>query len=232
MSQPISRRRFVGRTALAGLVGAAPFGCVTPTPASRSFGARGALAEPGPMLPPVPAMLLTVRGKEGEPDEISVVWTFVINGAPPQIGISVGDEHRAGPLVELHQEFVLGLPTRDMVTAFDTVDMNSSRVADKFALSGLTRGRAISVDAPTVEEAPIHVECRVTDTVRVPPERTLFIASVVVTTALEGAADAAGRLDVEAVPFFGMTAGSGEFFTMGERVGHIGMTVGRDDIKY
>jgi hypothetical protein len=41
-----------------------------------------------------------------------------------------------------------------------------------------------------------------------------------------------GRLIVSNVPFFGMTAGSGEFYTMGKLVGHIGKTVGRTDIKY
>ncbi len=66
----------------------------------------------------------------------------------------------------------------------------------------------------------------------VPPLRKLFIAEVVATTAIEGAVDQAGRLVVPNVPFFGMTAGSGEHYTMGDRVGNIGMTVGRTDIKY
>ena len=65
-----------------------------------------------------------------------------------------------------------------------------------------------------------------------PPERKLFFAEVVATTVLEGAVDDAGRLIVPAVDFFGMTAGSGEHYTMGRRVGNIGMTVGRTDIKY
>ena len=55
---------------------------------------------------------------------------------------------------------------------------------------------------------------------------------LVATTALEGAVDDDGRLIVPDVPFFGMTAGSGEHWTMGRKVGHIGMTVGRDDISY
>ena len=86
--------------------------------------------------------------------------------------------------------------------------------------------------APTVEESPIHLECRVFDRIEVPPIRTVYLAEVVATRVLEGTTDADGRLVVPAVPFFGMTAGSGEFYTMGERVGHIGMTVGRTDIKY
>ena len=195
-------------------------------------GPRRPLAEPGPMIPPCPAILLTVNGRPGDPDEISVLWTFVVNGDPPQIGVSAGFEHQARELLELHDEFVLNVPVAAMIEAFDTVDMNSSRVADKFELSGLTRGAASVVAAPTVEESPIHCECRTIASLEVPPVRKLFIAEVVATTALAGAVDEGGRLIVPAVDFFGMTAGSGEHYTMGRRVGNIGMTVGRTDIKY
>lgn len=195
-------------------------------------GVRRSLAEPGPMVPPVPAILLTINGAAGDPDEISVLWTFVVNGDPPQIGVSAGSEHLARGLLEQHSEFVLNVPTAAFIEAFDTVDMNSSRVGDKFQLAGLTRGRAVAVDAPTIEEAPIHCECRTISSLEVPPSRKLFIAEVVATTALDGAVDEDGRLVVPAVPFFGMTAGSGEHYTMGDRVGNIGMTVGRSDIKY
>jgi flavin reductase (DIM6/NTAB) family NADH-FMN oxidoreductase RutF len=184
------------------------------------------------MLPPVPAILLTINGAVGDPDEISVLWTFVVNGDPPQVGVSAGSEHIVRQLLETHDEFVLNVPTASLIESFDTIDMISGRVADKFALSGFTRGRAVAVDAPTVEEAPIHCECRLIDSLEVPPMRKLFIAEVVATTALEGAVDEAGRLIVPNVSFFGMTAGSGEHYTMGSRVGNIGMTVGRTDIKY
>ena len=190
------------------------------------------LTENGPMIPPVPAILLTVNGKPSDPKEISVVWTFVLEGKPPQIGISVADYHIAGDLIKMHEEFVLNVPTADMVTAFDTVDMNSSKVGDKYALSKLTEGKAVVVDAPTISEAPIQVECRIFNTIAVPPQRTVFFADVVATTVLEGVCDKNGRLIVPNVSFFGMTAGSGEFYTMGKPVGHIGKTVGRKDIKY
>jgi len=200
--------------------------------ADRSTRGRIALSRPGPMLPPVPAILLSVQGKPGEPDEISVLWTFVVNGDPPQVGVSAGDEHRAGPLIALHREFVLNVPVASLVHPFDRVDMNSGRVADKFALSGLTRGAATMVKAPTVEEAPIQLECRLSHTLRVPPERTVYLADVVATTVHEGVCDADGRLIVSSAAFFGMTAGSGEFYTLERNVGHIGQTVGRSDIRY
>ncbi len=238
-----TRRRFVERSAVVGSL-AAVWGCApegadnahgsaeAQEPRARQPGSRRLLEEPGPMIPPVPAILLTVNGRDGDPDEISVLWAFVVNGDPPQVGVSAGSEHVARQLLELNGEFVLNVPTASMIEAFDTVDMNSSRVTDKFELSGLTRGRARVVDAPTVEEAPIHCECRTIDSLEVPPMRKLFIAEVLATTVLEGTVDEAGRLLVPNLRFFGMTAGSGEHYTMGERVGNIGMTVGRTDIKY
>jgi len=195
-------------------------------------GKREKLKEARPMIPPVPAILLTVNGLDDNPVEISVVWTFVVNGNPPQIGISVGDEHVAGDMIKQHKEFVLNVPTVSMVEQFDKVDMSSGKVGDKFGLSGLTQGNALSVRAPVIEESPIHVECKVSNELRVPPMRTVFIADVLATTVLPNVCDENGRLMVENVDFFGMTAGSGEFYTMGEKVGYIGKSVGRDDIKY
>ena len=243
-----SRRRFLKRGSAAATI-AAVWGCgpearprAEGSPSSPEAGGAGApappggprrsLATPGPMIPPSPAILLTVRGRPGDPDEISVLWTFVVNGDPPQIGVSAGFEHQARELLELHDEFVLNVPVAGMMEAFDTVDMNSGRVADKFALAGLTRGAATVVGAPTVEESPIHCECRVIGALEVPPVRKLFIAEVVATTVREGVVDEDERLIVPAVDFFGMTAGSGEHYGMGRRVGNIGMTVGRSDIKY
>ena len=190
------------------------------------------LAEPGPMLPPVPAVLLTVKGLEKGKDEISVVWTFIIEGNPPHIGISVANEHVVQKMIEKHGEFVLNVPVKSIVKHFDIVDMNSSKIKDKFKLSGLTRVKASKVDAPAINESPIHVECKVFQTIDAPPHRKVFFAEVVATNVLENVCDEKGRLIVENTPFFGMTAGSGEFYTMGEKIGYIGKSIGRTDIKY
>ena len=62
--------------------------------------------------------------------------------------------------------------------------------------------------------------------------RTVFFAEVIATMVTPGICDDKGRLLVQNVNFFGMTPGSGEFYTMGDKVGHIGKTVKRSDIKY
>ena len=235
MDQFPPRRVFLAQPALAflaarSILAAGPSAAVLEEQAAGRN--RAALAQPGPMLPPSQAIITSVRGKPGDPDELSVLWTFVVNGDPAQIGVAAGDEHIAGGLIALHKEFVLNVPTASMIHGFDVIDFSSSKPGDKFAKSGLTRGRAAVVNAPTVNEAPIQLECRLLHTLRVPPMRTLFVAEVVATTVHDGICDADGRLRPESAAFFGMAAGCGEFFTLGQRVGHIGQSVGRRDIRY
>lgn len=230
----MQRRRFLSHAALAGLLTATPRRALAgrAQAAGPRAGKRRAIPKPGPMVPPVPAIITSVHGRPGDPDELSVLWTFVVNGDPPQVGVAAGDEHIAGGLITLHREFVLNVPVASMIHAFDRLDFSSGRAADKYALSGLTGGTATAVKAPTVNEAPIQLECRVSHILRVPPVRTVFIADVVATTVHEGVCDDDGRLRPEAAAFFGMMAGCGEFFTMDRKVGHIGQSVGRSDIRY
>lgn len=227
------RRHLLTHAAVSGLLMAAPsLAAARHQPPAPSGRPRRAIPKPGPMLPPVPAIITSVHGKPGDPDELSVLWTFVVNGDPPQIGVAAGDEHIAGSLLTLHREFALNVPVASMIHGFDRIDFSSSRPGDKYALSGFTRGAATTVKAPTVNEAPIQLECRVSHILRVPPARTVFIADVVATTAHEGICDADGRLRPDSAAFFGMMAGCGEFYTMDRKVGHIGQSAGRNDIRY
>lgn len=200
---------------------------------------RFELPEPGPMLPPVPAIVLGVKGDAETEDDLTIVWTFVLNGKPPQVGVSVADDSAisghaqvALKLIETHGEFTLNVPDATWVEAFDIIDMCASERDDKFARSGLTRLPSKMIGAPGIAEAPIVLECRVTDSHRLPPARTVFFAEVLRTTVLPGVTDEDGRLNPDSREFFGMVAGCGEFWTLGRKVGRIGQTKGRDDIRY
>ncbi len=211
------------------------------TPETRrvSAGERFELPQPGPMLPPVPAIVLGVEGDAGVRDDLTVVWTFVLNGKPPQIGISVGDDsaitghqHAAIGLIKKHREFTLNVPDAGWIEQFDAIDMTASKRADKFAATGLTRLPSELIGAPGIAEAAIVLECRVLQEHRLLPSRTVFFAEVLRVTVHPDVTDDDGRLDSMARTFFGMTAGNGEFWSFGQKVGRIGMTVGRDDIRY
>ncbi len=231
--EKMNRRSFLKQsTALTAIAGLGGIEIAKGASAPNTSGDRKLLSQPRPMIPPAPAILLSVNGETEDAPEISVVWTFVININPAQVAISVHETHFVLALLKKHGQFVLNVPVASMVDAFDRADMNSRKGGDKFAVTGLTRGQANKVDAPTIEESPIHVECEIFNTIPAPPDRTLFLANVAATAVLPHVCDENERLQVANVPFFGMTAGSGEFYMMGKRVGHIGQSVGKDDIKY
>ena len=211
------------------------------TAAARAIGAgdRFELPEAGPMVLPVPAIVLGVKGDERVRDDLTICWTFVVNGDPAQIGVSVADDsaitkktHVALDLIKRHGEFTLNIPDTTWIKAFDEIDMTASYRRDKFDHSGLTRLPSKKIDAPGIAEAAIVLECRVLQSHRLPPKRTVFFAEVVRATVHPGVTDSTGRLDSTSRGFFGMTSGNGEFWTFGKKVGRIGMTVGRDDIRY
>ena len=211
-----------------------PYAPVTPAPEHRFE-----LPEPGPMLPPVPAIVLGVAGDGATPDDLTVAWTFVLSGKPSQVGISVrdagpsaGGRHAALELLRKHGEFTLNVPDASWVEQFDSIDMTARERADKFEATGLTRLPSVRVGAPGIAEAAIVLECRVLQEHRLPPARAVFFAEVLRTSVHPGVTDDQGRLHSPARQFFGMTAGNGEFWTLGKSVGHIGMTAGRDDIRY
>jgi flavin reductase (DIM6/NTAB) family NADH-FMN oxidoreductase RutF len=191
------------------------------------------------MIPPVPAIVMGVAGDETVRDDLTVVWTFVLNGRPPQVGVSVaqksaisGHSQVALELLRKHGEFTLSVPDAAWVEAFDIIDMCASERDDKFARAGLTRLPSKLIGAPGIAEAAIVLECRVISSHALPPEREVFFAEVLRTTVQFGVADEEGRLIPDSREFFGMVAGCGEFWTLGRRAGHIGQTKGRDDIRY
>ena len=200
---------------------------------------RVTLKEPGPMIPPVPAIVLGVRGDDKTKDDLSIVWTFVVEGNPPMIGISVptqsaisGKRYVALDLIKKHKEFTLNVPDQSWITEFDQIDMTASKASDKFADNKLTRLPSKQIGAPGIAEAAIVLECKVVQSHFLPPQRTVFFAKVVRTSVHPGVTDDSGRLNSKSRQFFGMTSGNGEFWTFGKKVGNIGMTKGRTDIKY
>ena len=200
---------------------------------------RFELPQPGAMIPPVPAIVLGVKGDSTIEDDLTIVWTFVLEGSPALIGISVpdnsaitGDTYVGLELLKKHGEFTLNVPDESWVKEFDNIDMTASSKTDKFTANGLTRLPSKLINAPGIAEAAIVLECKVLQMHSLPPQRTVFFAEVVRTTVHPGVTDEKGRLISKSRDFFGMTAGNGEFWTFGRKVGNIGKTIEREDIRY
>jgi len=76
----------------------------------------------------------------------------------------------------LTDEFVINLPTKELLKQVWAVGTRSGRNVDKFQATGLTPIPAEAVKPPRIAECPTHIECRIIDTLHT---GAIFVGEVV-----------------------------------------------------
>jgi len=77
-----------------------------------------------------------------------------------------------------NNEFVINLPTKELLEQVWAVGTWSGRNVDKFQATGLTPIPADVVKPPRIAECPTHIECRIIDTLDT-GDHTIFVGEVV-----------------------------------------------------
>ena len=179
--------------------------------------------KPGTMIYPVPAVLVSCGATPEEYNLFTVAWTGTVCTNPPMCYISVRPERHSYEIIKRTGEFVINLTTKRLSRATDWCGVRSGRDYDKFSQMGLTASPAAVVAAPVIEESPVAIECRVKQIVPL-GSHDMFVADVVNVLVDEEYIDPeSGRLDLQrAEP---ITYCHGEYFTLGEVIGHFGWSV-------
>lgn len=117
----------------------------------------------GNMLYPVPAVMVSCKGKEeGDADNIvTVAWAGTICSDPAMVSISVRPDRYSHDLIEKSGEFVINLVTRSLTNACDWCGVRSGRDFDKFAETGLHKYKSEYMDTPAIAESPVNIYCKV-----------------------------------------------------------------------
>ena len=175
------------------------------------------------MIYPLPAVLVSCGETEQEYNLFTVAWTGTVCTNPPMCYISVRPERHSYEIIKRTGEFVINLTTARLARATDWCGVRSGRDYDKFEEMGLKAEAAEVVKAPVVAEAPVSIECRVRQVIPL-GSHDMFLADVVNVLVDEEYIDAeSGRLDLQrAEP---ITYCHGEYFSLGEVIGHFGWSV-------
>ena len=132
---------------------------------------------PGTMLCPVPAVMVTCGNKE-EKNIITIGWTGIINTKPPMTYISVRKSRYSHEIINREREFVINMTTEALAFATDYCGVKSGRDVDKFKEMKLTTAESEIVSCPMIAESPVNLECKVVE-VREYPTHDMFIAEIV-----------------------------------------------------
>lgn len=178
--------------------------------------------KPGNMLYPLPAVMVTVRDKDGKDNIITVAWAGTVCTNPPMVSISVRPERYSCHMLEESGEFVINLTTEKLCYATDYCGVRSGRDVDKFVEMKLTKTEASEVNAAMIEESPVNIECRV-EKVEKLGSHHLFLARVIAVHADESCMDEKGKFDLnKAHP---MVYSHGEYYGLGKKIGSFGYSV-------
>ena len=132
--------------------------------------------KPGAMLNPVPVVMASCGSME-EPNIITIAWTGTVCSDPPMTYISVRPERHSYEIIRQTGEFTINLVNRDLVFAADWCGVRSGRDYDKFSEQHLTAVPGQTVNCPSIAEAPVNIECRVTE-IRKLGSHHMFLAEI------------------------------------------------------
>ena len=170
---------------------------------------------PNRMFAPQLVGLVSSIDKKGRPNVATLTWITTVSVDPPLISISVGRTRYTHECISSSKEFVLNLPTMDILKEVMLAGSSSGWEGDKFEKTGLTPVESIAVKAPCVKQCATHLECKVID-MKEAGDHTIFIGKVVATMCnLEAIKD--GVLDISRIKPV-LHLGGTFFTTVGEIV--------------
>lgn len=180
------------------------------------------LWRPGNMLYPLPVVMVSLRGKDGQNNIITIGWAGTICSDPAMVSISVRPERHSYQMLLDTKEFVINLTTKELAYATDYCGVKSGRDIDKFKEMGLTAIPGVKTKAPMIAESPVNIECVVKQVIPL-GTHDMFLAEVVAVHADEKYMDDKRRFHLEnAEP---IVYSHGSYFTTGECIGKFGYSV-------
>ncbi len=181
---------------------------------------------PATLLFPSPVVLVTSVDEAGKPNIITLAWVGTINSEPPMIGISIRPERYSHGCVKGSKEFVVNLPTEEIVRKVDACGVLSGKATDKFSSMGLKPVPAEKVKPPLIDECPVQMECQVNQIIPL-GSHDLFLGQIVALHVKEEIQKQKGRIDItKALPFV-FCPGANEYWDLGKCIGHYGFTKGK-----
>ncbi len=130
------------------------------------------------LLHPMHTVLVSCVGKAGKPNVLPLAWAMPTSRHPALIAVSVAPSRYSHRLIEETKEFVVNLPTVEIVKETLFCGRTSGKKTNKFDETELTPMPAKKVKAPIIEECVAHLECILHNQFKT-GDHTIFVGQVV-----------------------------------------------------
>jgi flavin reductase (DIM6/NTAB) family NADH-FMN oxidoreductase RutF len=166
------------------------------------------------LIHPMHVVLVSCMGKRGKANIITLAWCMPTSRHPPMLAISVAPKRLSHKMIMGTKEFVVNVPTMDIVKETLFCGRRTRRQLDKFKETGLTPLKAKMVKPPIIKECVAHLECKLSQQVTT-GDHTIFVGEILTAYVNEGAFD--GTYNLKKVkPIYHM--GGDEFATLAPKI--------------
>lgn len=177
--------------------------------------------KPSSLFYPCPVTLVTCLDLKDRPNIITLAWIGVVCSDPPIISLGIRLGRYSNKMIEEHKEFVINIPTKNLLRKSDLAGMISGRDYDKFKKTGLTPEPASRVKAPLIKQCPLNLECVLKQKISL-GSHDLFLGEVVAIHIDKKILDAEGNIDFKkADPIL---YSEGEYWSIGKEIGKYGFS--------
>ncbi|MDI6846926.1 MAG: flavin reductase family protein [Candidatus Bathyarchaeia archaeon] len=130
------------------------------------------------LLHPMHTVLVSCAGKTGKPNIITLAWAMPTSINPPLVAVSIAPRRHSHSLIEETKEFVVNIPTMNILKETLFCGRVSGREHDKFKEAGLTPLPAKKVKPPIIKECVAHLECKLHSQFTT-GDHTIFVGEIV-----------------------------------------------------
>ena len=107
---------------------------------------------------PMPVLMIATYNEDGSVNVMNAAWGTMVERDIVALNLSEG--HKTVQNIKARGAFTVSIADAAHVVEADYFGVESgNKVADKLARSGLTAGKAETVDAPVINEFPLCLEC-------------------------------------------------------------------------
>ena len=90
---------------------------------------------------------------------ITLAWNTPLSHKPPLLGISIAKTHLSREFIENSEEFIVNIPSVELLDKTVYCGKHSGRQVDKFKETKIETEKAKFVKSPLIKQATINLEC-------------------------------------------------------------------------
>ena len=151
-------------------------------------------------LKPVPKLMVSCRGLNGENNVLAVEYCCNCSYDPPMVMVGIVPSRYSYKMIKESGCFVVNLVSKEYKDTFDYLGSHSKRDEDKLEKMNVKLSDGIKVNAPILDDCPVNIECRVVDSI-VTGSHEMFVGKIEYVHADSKFVDNEGNIDFSSIRF-------------------------------